>query len=186
MNPLVKFSSQFTSTCSLLVMGIVYITFMVYFFKFAIPQVNTKALDSELGGYSLQKVHETMEKMGEDGRRAYCRIVSPVDMIFAAFYSIFESAWLVRLYGTQRKSPTSNSIVKFIVFSPYIGGLSDICENIFTFSFAFFYPAAIPDWAVNVASTFTIVKYSNVFSTLLFIILGIVKNVFFGGKPHRA
>ena len=33
---------------------------------------------------------------------------------------MFESAWLVRLYGTTRKSPTSDTIVKFIVLSPCI------------------------------------------------------------------
>lgn len=73
----------------------------------------------------------------------------------------------------------------FFLMKIGIGGIADLMENIFLFSFMFFYPTTFPTWAINLASAFTIVKYSLLFSSFVFIILGILKAVFFGSKSHQ-
>lgn len=61
MNHLVKLSAQFTSTRSLLLLGLIYIGFMTYFFKFVIPLLPAKPLDSGMEKNKKLKKEEKKE-----------------------------------------------------------------------------------------------------------------------------
>jgi hypothetical protein len=67
-----------------------------------------------------------------------------------------------------------------------VGGISDFLENLFLLSFTLNYPTHPSTLQVTLASTFTVVKYACLFASMILVLLGFIKILFFGGShPHQ-
>jgi|GEM_PF-3639214 hypothetical protein len=126
---------------------------------------NAQILDFEYG-YSVDKAYDILDRLNIEGRNTYFRNILTVDMVFPVLYGIF---LLVLISFLLNKINTHKKIFLCLIYLPFIISFFDILENILISILLINFPTKLIILS-NIASIFTIIK----FSATIFVIVIIV------------
>lgn len=114
--------------------------------------------------HSPEKTYQTLEDMGEEGRRFYKQVLLTTELAFPLIYRLFNVVFIT--FFLARWLPR-DSRLRWLCLAPLIGMICDYCENFMVISMINNYPVQ----ALGLAKTvriFTRIKwFSNYFDYFL-------------------
>lgn len=148
---------------------VIFAVFIIPYSSSLIDPLKTQTLFELRFGYNSTQTYSILEAIGLKGRNAllvYCLLI---DILYAIVYSISFSMLLSLFF---RSSFSKNHYFQWFNAFPFLIGFADIFEN---FSLAFItikFPEKI-DFAVKLASTFSLMKWGFMLYNLLLLLTGL-------------
>lgn len=166
-----------TSWKVILILAIVFLSFVLYFFPSHLSQINEITgydvipLDKRFS-YTKLKVYKLLSDMGQEGRKINIFITGVIDMIYPLIYATLFVALQLKL-----TSSFSNKKIKRIIIFPIIVMLLDYIENFGFLSMLTNFPN-LSESQVNTNSIITSFKWIFVLITVSSVLILTVYNMY--------
>lgn len=142
---------------------------------------NAILLDIKQFGFSMAEAFQTLDAMGEEGRRRYLRFHKREDMYFPLVYGLFLA---LTIYLLLRSRIKKNNIKYLILALPVLAMLADLTENYNIMMLINEFPG-LSSRTLTIASIANSVKWSAVIASLgaitILVILSIATQVLKSG-----
>jgi hypothetical protein len=156
------------------------------FYANNLSESNNAILDLRFYGYNAEDAKKFLTEINETGRNYYINQFHVIDTFYPIIYCIF---YVTILSYLIKKCFPKNKKLKILLVLPIVGMICDFIENILINHIIKNYDNSLEN-IVNISSTFTIIKFIMVYTSLalsiIFLMIIVIKKINNSVRRHFA